>query len=595
MDLIYDIVIVGGSFGGVAAALRAGAMGANVCLIEASDWLGGQYTAQGVTRPDENRFTQTTGSTQSYRAFQHDVRAYYRNNFNLSAKGASQPAFNPSGGYPGFGMEPRVGHNILQQQLLSSPNIHLRLNTTVTQVEMSADPNTIVSLTAVTAGVSARYIAPWYLDATDLGDLLPLCGVEGLDWTLGAEGKDETGEPHAPDAPRRDWIQPITFPFALERRPAGENHTIPKPDEYEHFRDVQGYSIKDGCIGALFYHGPSARGDCTDSQGRKYVDDMWSYRQFIDASNFNDPHFPHDLTMMNTDSNDFKEGGTLPSDSPEQDQEVMRRARLASLGYLYWLQTECPRDENPNQHGYPELKPRGDLFGTDDGLSAQPYIRESRRIKALTTILEQDISAEVNPGPRAKLFPDSCGIGLYGLDIHKLKAVGMPQLFVDALPFQIPASALVPVRLTNLLAACKNLGVTHLTNGAYRLHPVEWNIGESAGALAAFCVQANKSAKEVAQTPELLKAYQHALLEQGIPLFWWTDIELSDPIFAAAHLLGVAGILSGDEKMHFLPNDLLDASEKQFIEEAVGRPLNWPAATLTRRQAAPWLVQELGL
>ena len=24
----------------------------------------------------------------------------------------------------------------------------------------------------------------------------------------------------------------------------------------------------------------------------------------------------------------------------------------------------------------------------------------------------------------------------------------------------------------------KNIGVTHLTNGCYRLHPVEWNIGE---------------------------------------------------------------------------------------------------------------------
>ena len=34
--------------------------------------------------------------------------------------------------------------------------------------------------------------------------------------------------------------------------------------------------------------------------------------------------------------------------------------------------------------------------------------------------------------------------------------------------------------------ACKNIGTTHITNGCYRLHPVEWNIGEAAGALAAF-------------------------------------------------------------------------------------------------------------
>src|SRR5205814_10037264 len=113
-------------------------------------------------------------------------------------------------------------------------------------------------------------------------------------------------EPHAHDLARRDWIQPITFPFALERRPVGENHTIPKPDEYEHFRDIQGYSIKDGCIGAMFYHGLSDRGECRDSHGRKFVDDMWGYRQFMDASNFNDSHLPHDLTIKNYDSNDCR-------------------------------------------------------------------------------------------------------------------------------------------------------------------------------------------------------------------------------------------------------------------------------------------------
>ena len=40
----------------------------------------------------------------------------------------------------------------------------------------------------------------------------------------------------------------------------------------------------------------------------------------------------------------------------------------------------------------------------------------------------------------------------------------------------------------NLLPAAKNIGTTHITNGCYRLHPVEWNIGEVAGALAANCL-----------------------------------------------------------------------------------------------------------
>jgi hypothetical protein len=42
--------------------------------------------------------------------------------------------------------------------------------------------------------------------------------------------------------------------------------------------------------------------------------------------------------------------------------------------------------------------------------------------------------------------------------------------------------------MDNLVAGAKNIGTTHISNGAYRLHHTEWNIGEAAGALAAFCL-----------------------------------------------------------------------------------------------------------
>ena len=51
---------------------------------------------------------------------------------------------------------------------------------------------------------------------------------------------------------------------------------------------------------------------------------------------------------------------------------------------------------------------------------------------------------------------------------------------ISSLPFQVPLGALIPRRVENLLPACKNLGTTHITNGCYRLHPVEWAIGEAA-------------------------------------------------------------------------------------------------------------------
>lgn len=277
-ELQYDVVIVGGSLGGVAAALSAARMGASVCLLEKTKWLGGQFTAQGVCKPDDSQYTETVGSTQSYRTFRHDVRAYYRNNFCLSPEGNCQPTFNPGGAYPGFALEPRVGDAVLKQQLAALPNVHLRLNSSVTAIEVEG--NDLVGLIAADAsGIPTRYRASFFLDATDLGDLLPLCGERGTDWIIGAESQKETGEPDAPADAHPEWIQPITLPFALERRPFGEDHRIPQPADYEALKAQQKYTILDGYIKAMFTPG----------------EDMWSYRQFIASANFADPAFPYDL------------------------------------------------------------------------------------------------------------------------------------------------------------------------------------------------------------------------------------------------------------------------------------------------------------
>ena len=74
--------------------------------------------------------------------------------------------------------------------------------------------------------------------------------------------------------------------------------------------------------------------------------------------------------------------------------------------------------------------------------------------------------------------------------------------------------------MENLLPACKNLGVTHLTNGCYRLHPIEWNIGESVGSLVAFCVTKQCTPRAVRQQAPRLHDFQRALERDGVPLHW---------------------------------------------------------------------------
>lgn len=57
-------------------------------------------------------------------------------------------------------------------------------------------------------------VAPYFLDATECGDVLPQAGVE---YVLGAESVDQTGEPNAVvGPPQPNDIQAFTYCFAMD-------------------------------------------------------------------------------------------------------------------------------------------------------------------------------------------------------------------------------------------------------------------------------------------------------------------------------------------------------------------------------------------
>ena len=120
---------------------------------------------------------------------------------------------------------------------------------------------------------------------------------------------------------------------------------------------------------------------------------------------------------------------------------------------------------------------------------------------------------------RAESFADSVGVGCYRIDLHPSTS-GDNYIDISSLPFQIPLGALVPIRMENVLAAAKNIGTTHITNGCYRLHPVEWNVGEAAGLLAGFCLQGDHSPQQVQGSADLTPEFQGLLRGQGVELEW---------------------------------------------------------------------------
>jgi hypothetical protein len=575
-------VIVGASFGGVAAALAAAADSkVHVALLDPGQWVGGQATSQGVTRWDEAgvELMETVGSAKSYRDLRTAIRSWYRANASLSAYGNSQRYFNPGFAQPNypFAVDPNVTHTVLKAHIAAlAARLDLHLGTTVTGVNVANG-----SVSGITTDSGDTYTARVYLDATDLGDLLPLAGIP---WTIGAEAQSDTNERDAPSAAHPEWIQPVTVPIALERRPDGENHVIAKPATFDDIARAQNFRIVDGDISGVFTALPGGQ------------ESLFGYRQYIDARNFADADYAHSRTTLNVGSNDYQ-NATLPTGDARRDADVYAGARDVTLAYTYWLQTQCPRDDSSGQ-GYPNLMPRTDAFGTADGCAPQAYIRESRRIGALTRIVQQDIDAGAFPSgtQRARLFADSCGIGWYGIDVHPASGPGTPWAGFGTLRFQIPLGALLPKALDNFVASCKNIGTTHLTSGAYRVHPVEWSIGEAAGVLAAFCTTQQVAPKDVWSHPDRLASYQYRLLARGTPIFWWSDVRFEDDprTFAAAHQCGVNGVFSGEDGLTFVPGGAVSDADRQTLNDRVGRTLPWPAGAMTRAQAAIFICQQMG-
>ena len=519
-----DLVIIGGGLGGCAAALAAARNGLNVIMTEETDWIGGQLTQQAVP-PDENTWIETFGGTGSYLALRQGIRDFYFRNYPLTEKARAGRHFNPGNCWVSrIGGEPRVALAVLYEMLapfLGNGQVRILLRHKAISAATSGARVEAVSVRDLESGHENILRAPFFADATEQGDLLPLTKTE---YALGAEAKSETGEAHAKERAEPDNLQGFTMCFAMDYL-AGEDHTMDKPRDYDFWRALTMNTSAQKNYHVLNFEENASKRIGFDPETRK---GFFTYRRIADRDLFKPGFYRGDLTVVNWPQNDYS-FGLICDVSEAEAKKHIERAKQMSLSLLYWLQTEAPRPDGGA--GWKGLRLRPDIVGTTDGLAKYPYIREGRRIKAEFTVREQHVTTVARMQEtglkksevRAVQFPDSVGIGHYAMDLH-ITTRGDHANYGGTLPFQIPLGALIPRRVENLLPACKNLGVTHLTNGCYRLHPVEWNIGEAAGSLAAFCVAQKKEPQEVLKKTELLADFQKLLRTDGVRLEWPPEI-----------------------------------------------------------------------
>jgi hypothetical protein len=567
-----QILVVGGSTAAYSATLGALREGASVCLIQPSHVVGGQFTAQGLPASDDGSLTGQdadpaqgilSGESFSLSATQKAFRARERE---------LQAVSNPNLRNPGrcwvspLCTTPQVALRALNEKLepfLQSGKLRLVSNSAPTAVHFASSSRGRQRVSAIdfrdeSRGVDFSATGEMVIEATDLGDLLELGSIPSR---IGQEARAETGEAALPEQACPRCQQAFTYDVLVERTAGGQGVAIGAPEGYGSEPWVSNYT-------STYWHK-----DSSGAWGSSAFLDTYSifdYRRAYaantrpGASESSGAIEPGDISILNwacqvqgpagyeACGNDYG-GGVLVGVSREERAEQMRRARDRARGFVHFLQSEAAIP----------LKPRGDQSFTSDGIALDPYIREARRGIAMQTIVHSDVAKAFYPDSvRARSFPDSVGIGQYHyVDTHPNDEPGNLLLTGDqhlARPFSIPLKALVPVDTDGLILSSKSIGTTHITNAAYRMHPVEWAIGEASGILAAMSVSEGLEPRQIAVTDRLVRVLQARLTNAGVPLYWFDDVATDDHDFQAIHVLAAAGIIIQDsnQSLHYNPSQI---------------------------------------
>jgi hypothetical protein len=449
-QITTDVLVVGGGVGGSAAAIQAARLGVQVTLVSEFPWLGGMLTTAGVTAPDGNELD--VWRTGLWGAF-------------LQELAARTPAGLDNGWVSFFTYEPRVGASVFHDWVQALPNLRWIQGQT---------PRSVIKTASQIQGVTFEdyeVLAQITLDGTELGDLLEIGEIPHR-W--GWEYQAAFNEPSAPKEPNATTERyPVQSPtWVVVMRDFGEGQTAPKipaPPNYEARRFA----------GAWENYG-----------GQKCLD----YGRL-----------PGDRFMINwpIQGNDYGEGLERLLGTPEDRSAFFQEAKNHSLGFAHYIQRELG-----DRYGLAE-----DTFDTADkttsAFALHPYYRESRRLIGLATLREQDLLPIARGQTAALPFTttasgcdeveqvcDAIAIGNYANDHHypdrdialAPKSIRWGGRWTGT-PFTIPYRCLVPKDLNGFLACEKNISVTHMANGATRLQPVVFGIGQAAGAAAALCIK----------------------------------------------------------------------------------------------------------
>ncbi len=489
----YDLVVLGGTPAGVAAAVAGARQGLHVCLVAESEHLGGTLSS-GPSYLEQDHPELVGGLA---REVYYGIARIYRESY-----GAESQEYKDCDA--GLRFEPHVAEAVLEA-LLAKEHVSVRRGLRFVDSELSK--NQIQALRLVQASDSRdtlRLSGTMFIDATSAGDL---AAEAGAPYRVGREGRAAFAEPLAgyifqaadgsllpgSTGAADSLLQAAGYCLCLTDSVANQA-PWPEPSVY----DPQRYDALLGYIRATGAASLERVVRLTALPGRK-----WAVEGLDEC--------PLTLDLPGAVQ-------AWPEATPSERDSLARAILDQTLGLFKFLRSD-PQVPEPLRQAAGRLAPAADEFAGNSNLPWSLHLRETRRLKGRSTFTQTDALSDT-------LKPDVVALAFFPLQCGPVSGAlgGGPRpegcFFQATRPSQLGYTTMLPAWLRNLLVPVA-LSSSHVGWCGLNREPVSMQTGQAAGVAAELCIRYNCEVDEIplAELQDILRS-QGAILSASEARPW---------------------------------------------------------------------------
>jgi len=547
-----DVVVYGGSAGGVIAAVAAAREGKDVVLLVPGKHVGGMVSG-GLGATDVGNAQAIGGYSREF--FDH-VRTYYVQKYGKD----SQQVKDCSGG---FRFEPHVA-TLVFEKMLKDAKVRLLFDRPIASVKVKSG-----LIEELTTGIQpdGSFKAKMFIDASYEGDLLALAKVG---YRIGREAKSEFNETIAgvqKYSSAHQWQAKVS-PFGAGKLLLPLVQSDPPGEPGAGDKKVQAYNFRLCITQRADLRLPFSKPVNYDANRYELLARYLAAKPDLKVGKLMNPvKVPNGKTDTNNNGAFSTDHIGANWDYPEGNRET--RAKIwqdhidYTQGFLYFLANDprVPKSLQAEMNTWGLAK---DEFKDTNNWPHQLYVREARRMVGEYFMTQKDIMIE-------RVKADSIGLGSYNTDSHHVqRVVGVDgnvinegDFQVGVQPYAIPYRSLIPKskECENLLVpVC--MSASHVAYGTIRMEPVYMIMGQACGVAAAHAIDENRSVQkiDVEKLTAKLKSQKAVLSPVGISKGIATNAVRID-------LKTLAGIVVDDEQANKTGDWVHSVSSGPFVAD----------------------------